>query len=109
MALNSDGVSFKDHLLAVEKITKKKPKELLDLVELPDSFRECWNWFINLNNSRSSGFGMGAITYTEMYSYFNLMQIEVSPEEIEVIKMFDLIAMKSYNEQQEQNKVKNKK
>jgi hypothetical protein len=84
-------------------MTKKKPKELLELLELPDSFRECWNWFLSLNNSRQAGMGMSPISYTEMLSYFTLLQIDPSPEEIDIIKMFDYLAMKAHSDQQEQN------
>lgn len=95
-------------MLAIERVTKKKPKELLDLVELPDTFRECWFWFISLNNTRSSGFGMSPITYTEILSYFMLMEIDVEPWEVDVIKMFDGIALESTKKQQEKEQLANK-
>ena len=52
--------------------------------------------------------GISAISYLEMKAYFDLLQIYVEPWEIEVIKMFDRVALNITAKQQEQ-KNKNKK
>lgn len=96
-------------MLNVEKITRKKPKELDNLVELPNNLRECWFWFLSLNSTRSSGFGVSPITYTELFSYFSLMDIDIAPEEIEIIKMFDSIALEANKKHQEQEQRKKQK
>lgn len=93
----------------VERVTGKKPVELENRIELPDSMKEIWYWFLALNNTRTSGFGMSPITYTEMGNYFNLHQIEVEPFEIEVIKLLDSVAMEHSQKQQEKSKNNNKK
>ena len=101
---------MREHLEAVERITKKKPKELAEQVELPESMAQYWDWFLSLNKSRASGFGASPITYTEMLSYFTLIGIEPEKYEIDIIKMFDSIAISSAREQEqeEKNKINNK-
>lgn len=100
---------LREHLETVAKAIGKKPKELEDLVELPSNFNEVWDWFLALNNTRSSGFGISAITYTEIRSFFQLMQIDVQPWEIRVIKMLDSIALEISNEKHQKDQKKNKK
>lgn len=82
------------------------PKELSDLIEMPESLVNCWLWFIDLHKTRSSGFGIAAIQYSEIHSYFNLLQIQVEPWEIELIKLFDGIALPIISEQQAKNQRK---
>lgn len=79
-----------------------------ELVELPNCFKQCWYWFLDLNSTRSAGFGISAITYSEIYYYFKVLQIEVEPWEIEIIKMFDSVAMDTMQKQQEQEAQQNK-
>jgi hypothetical protein len=107
-AIQKDGKTLREHLEAVERLTKKKPKELIEQVELPESMSEYWEWFTALNKSRSSGFGASPITYTEMVSYFSLIGIEPEKWEIDIVKMFDSIALSSAREQEEKNKTNNK-
>jgi hypothetical protein len=106
-----DGNTLREHLLLVEKQTKRTPKELQDLVELPRHMLEVWNWFAELNSTRPVGMAVGAITYTEIKNYFDLMGIDVSPEEVQLIKLFDRIAMKHSEQEQkaEQSTAKSKK
>lgn len=90
-------------------MTGETPKELLDLVELPEVFHDCWEWFIDLYNSRSVGMASAnPISFTDMYSYFQLMQVEPDPWEIKVIKMFDSIAMQIEHKQMKQTQQENK-
>lgn len=44
----------------------------------------------------SNGFGANPITYTEMKSYFDLIQIEPEEWEINLIKQFDNVALEVY-------------
>jgi len=99
---------LREHLEAVERLTKKKPKELTEQVELPESLNECWDWFLSLSKSRLSGFGASPIMYSEMWSYFSLIGVEPDKYEVDIIKMFDSIAMSSAREQEEKNKTNNK-
>lgn len=65
------------------------PKELEDLVELPDSCKHVWEMFLELNQTRSSGFGISPITFTEIYSMSKLREIKLLQWEIDLIKRFD--------------------
>lgn len=45
--------------------------------------------------------GMSSIPYSEMLAFFELIGVSPDPCEIEVIELFDRVAMKIYSEQQE--------
>ena len=52
---------------------------------------------MSLNSTRTSnGFGANPITYTEMKSYFDLIQVEPEEWEIDLIKRFDNVALDAY-------------
>ena len=76
---------------------------------MPDTMREYWQWFIDLNNSRPSSMGgISSIQYLEMMAYFTLNGISAEPQEVQIIKMLDGVAISAAREQEEQNKSKNK-
>lgn len=106
--VQADGKTLKENLLNVQRQLKKTPKELENLVELPNCMQEYWNWFIRLSNHRPSGMGISAIPYSEMLAFFELMGIIPDPIDIEVIEMFDRVAMKYYQKQQEKEQAKAK-
>lgn len=106
--VDAHGNTKRDNLLSAQRQLKRVPKELEDLVELPDCMREYWIWFIRLSNRRPSGMGISAIPYSEMRSFFELMGIVPEPYEIEVIEMFDSVAIKHYQKQQEKEQAKSK-
>jgi hypothetical protein len=84
---------------------------LYDFVELPDCMREYWTWFTRLNNRRPVGMGgISSIPYSEMQAFFELNDITPEPYEIEILEVFDNIAIKHYQKQQEKehNKAKAK-
>lgn len=81
--------------------------ELENLVELPESMRYVWLFFIELHNSRSSsGFGINPISYTEIKAYFDLNRIIPSDWEISLIKRMDNEAMKIHAEEAEKQQKK---
>ena len=71
--------------------------------------KEIWGWFLELNNTRTSGFGPSPITFTEMKSYFSLYDIDITVTEVELIKMLDSIAMSTSKKQEENKNNKTKK
>jgi len=81
----------------------KIPSQLAQAQEspLPDSLKTYWDWFIRLSNHRQSGMGINSISYLEMKAFFDLHGIYPEPYEVEVIEMFDRIAVKYFSEQQE--------
>lgn len=106
--VQADGKTLKENLLNVQRQLKRTPKELEDLVELPECMQEYWIWFIKLSNKRPSGMGISAIPYSEMLAFFELMGITPEIYEIEVLEAFDRIAMKHYQKQQEKEQAKAK-
>ncbi len=105
--VQSDGKSLMDHLLSV-KAQGINPLELENLVELPESLREQWFWFLALNSTRQCGFGFSPISYSEIYSFFKLIKIEPDQSDIDVIRLFDSVAIDANNKKQ-QKEQKNKK
>lgn len=87
-----------------------KPKELEELVDLPESMHLVWNYFIDLNSTRgSNGFGVNPITFTEMKSYFDLYDISPLFYEVELIKKLDRVALDCFHKQQEKENKKTTK
>jgi len=93
----------------IQKNTRKVPKELENLVELPHTMLDVWNWFAELNSTRPVGMAVGAITYTEIKNYFDLLGIEVTPQEVQIIKMLDRVSLKHSEEQDKAEKQKSQK
>lgn len=69
---------------------------------------EYWTWFSKLNNRRPAGMGVSPIMYSEMKAFFELNNLNPDPYEIEVIEIFDRIALKAYSDQQEKRDNKEK-
>ena len=77
------------------------------MIALPETMREYWQWFLDLNATRPQGMGgISSIQYLEMTAYFNLNSIEVEPQEVQIIKMLDSVAIAASREQEEKNKKK---
>lgn len=76
---------------------------------LPVAAQFAWTYFLRLHNTRQSG-GFGgffAISYQEMLAFFNLEQTFPEPYELELIRVWDKLALEhSYKEQQKANKSK---
>lgn len=106
--VQADGKTLKENLLNVQRQLKRTPKELEDLVELPDCMQEYWSWFCRLSNRRPSGMGVSAIPYSEMLAFFELLGVVPEPYEIHVLELFDSIAIKHYQKQQEKEQSKSK-
>lgn len=65
-------------------------------------FYEVWGWFLRLNSKRgSNGFGVNPIQYSEICSFFELMQYTPSAWELELIERLDSVVLEVYAEQQE--------
>lgn len=101
---------MRDQLNSVWRQTGKKPKELDELLELPQSCLSVWKWFIDLHNARgSNGFGINPITYTEIKSYFDLIDLQPEEWEVTLIKLLDNEALAAYAKEAELERKKNSK
>jgi hypothetical protein len=95
--------------MSVWRQTGVRPKELEDMLEFPQDMAQVWKFFIDLHNARSSnGFGVNPISYSEMYSYFKLIEIQPHDWEIETIKKLDKVALEAFAEQAKREQKKNK-
>jgi hypothetical protein len=103
-----DGTTIRDQLNNVWRQTGIKPKELDQLIELPESCKLCWNWFLSLNRTRPVSMQACAITYLEIKAFFDLQGIEPQPEEVDMIVLFDSIAMKVMQEEHKRKLPKEK-
>lgn len=83
----------------MQEQTGVTPKELEDCVDLPSVFNDVWHWFLMLNSSRTSSMSVNPIAFSEMQAFFDLMQINPLPWEIEILKIFDNVAMKHYSKE----------
>jgi hypothetical protein len=79
--------------------TGQRPRELDNLAELPTSCYECWSWFLNLNESRTSnGFGFNPISYSDIDAFFRLRKIIPEQWEVDLIKRLDRETLGIYAE-----------
>lgn len=85
---------------SVWRQTGVKPKELDDLIELPNSMLELWIVFLNLNSARSSnGFGINPISYVEIKSYYDLIGVQPEEWELLALRKLDTVVLEIYAEQ----------
>jgi hypothetical protein len=98
---------LRDQLNSVWRQTGVKPKELEELKELPESCRQVWKWFIDLNNSRSSnGYGVNPLSYSDIKAYLDMISIDVEEWELNLIKRIDNEALNSYSKEAEAERKK---
>lgn len=95
--------------MSVWRQTGVKPKELEDMLEFPQDMMQVWKFFIDLHNGRSgNGFSANPISYSDIYSYFQLIGIEPHDWEIDVIRKLDMIALDAFAEQARKEQKKSK-
>jgi hypothetical protein len=95
--------------MSVWRQTGVRPKELEDMIEFPQTVAHVWKFFIDLHNTRSSnGFGVNPISYSDIYSYFKLLEIQPYDWEIETITKLDKVALEAFAEQAKKEQKKNK-
>lgn len=87
---SKDGFTLRQQLESVWRQIGKKPKELENLITLPESCYFVWKCFSDLHNARSSnGYSLNPINYTEIKSYFYLIDIVPEEWEVSLIRRFD--------------------
>jgi len=100
----SSGSSKREQLESVWRQLGYKPPELEDLIELPDYYQDMWRIFLDLNSTRGhNGFSPLRISYTEISNYCQLLQINLTPIEIEAIAIMDRIVLEVNSKQEKQN------
>lgn len=94
--VQKDGSTYKDHLKLIEERSGKIQEEL-HYESIPNSCLHVWDWFLQLDSSRSSGMQVNPLTYSDMYAFFKLYNVEPEDWEITLLKQFDRVALKEYN------------
>lgn len=99
--MQSGGSSkLKEQLLSVERQTGIRPKELDDFVDCPEDLKYIWDWFVELDSTRTgSGFGVNPIQFSEIVAYFTLIDIEPDAFEITALRMLDRVALNHYRKE----------
>lgn len=72
---------------------------------LPSAAQFAWMYFLRLNQTRHQG-GFGgffAINYQEMLAFFTLEGLFPEPYELELIRVWDGVALKHLNKKKEDN------
>lgn len=94
-----DGKTLRETLEVVERITGKKPQDLINPVDLPEFLTPLWQDFISLNQTRQSGMSAQPISYLEIDAYSRLMQKKFSKFDVITIKRLDALSMKEFNKE----------
>jgi hypothetical protein len=93
---------LREQLLSVQRQTKKVPKQLQDLVSLPESMMQIWGHFITLDAQRSSnGYSANPLSFTEIASYFSLIKEDVDVWEVQLLRRLDQTLLSVYSKQAE--------
>lgn len=104
-ATQSDGSMMREHYESLKKRYGVVPDEVKNLIPaMPRRFIQEWRWFLELNDTRQNGMSIERITHVEMKAFFDLKGIDPEPLEVEIIKMFDAIAVRTMQEHQEKER-----
>ena len=84
--------SLRDQLNSVYRQTGVLPIELVEEPQIPECLDYVWQWFIELNRTRSSnGFSMNPISYSEIDSWARVTGTPINPFEVQLIKDLDTL------------------
>lgn len=101
----SDGSTLRDHYESLRKQYGIVPPEVQNLIPgMPRRFIQEWRWFLELNDTRQNGMSIERITHMEMKAFFDLKGIDPEPLEVEILKMFDAIAVRTMQEHAEKER-----
>lgn len=81
---------------APQVISDQTFEELPEEVRCPPELEYIWDWYYELDASRSSGFDLNPILYTEIEAWSRLNSLTLSSFEIKAIKAIDVAYMR-YN------------
>lgn len=101
----SDGCTLRQHLESFERITGKKSPQLENAPKMPRFYEYIWGWFCDLNRSRgNNGFGLNALSYSEIQAWSNLLSIRPHAWEIELLRSIDNEYLKVANKPKNKGK-----
>ena len=106
------GSSRREHLLQVLENAPDDSElyditllQLADIPEIPFYLEHIWNWFWQIHQGRTQGMsGPNPLTWQDLYSWQNVLQIQVRPFEFELIKEIDSTYLKYISDRQQKKK-----
>lgn len=87
---DEDGTTKYQRLSHLEQATGKPH---LPEIVIPLDVIYLWEWFMDLHNSRPSGFGLSPISYTELKAWTELTKIKPTPWEVQVLRRMDFCVL----------------
>ena len=69
--------------------TRVVSQELQDLKSVPPEMVYLWDWYKALSDSRSAGFSVNAIAWSDIAAFFSLMKLSPTPWEVSTIRQID--------------------
>lgn len=79
----------KANCFAPQVLSDQTFDETPDVVLCPVEVEHVWDWYVELDSTRNSGFDIGPVTFAEIESWSRLMKIEVSPFEVQSLRAID--------------------
>lgn len=64
---------------------------------------------MRLNNQRQSGMSVNPLSYSDINSFFNLIDVDVTEEELNIILLLDRVVLDHYAEEQKKMEKRNTK
>jgi len=92
---DEDGTTKFDRLSHLENATGKPH---LPEILIPVDVQYLWDWFMDLNNARQSGFGISPISYMELQAWAHMTGVQPTIWEVQVLKRIDLHLVGMINE-----------
>jgi hypothetical protein len=91
---DKDGITEREHLEQVERQTGRRLEALEPPTPFPMLMEHVWSAFINLSNSRTTGFsGPNPITYEQIKAWKELTETPIDPWEIQAVIRLDRVYM----------------
>lgn len=69
--------------------------ELANLPELPRETAHLWEWYQDLSGARGAGFSINAISWIDLWAYFDLKRMRPEPWEVQTLRALDEAFMQS--------------
>ncbi|OUL98543.1 hypothetical protein A8M77_30955 [Variovorax sp. JS1663] len=63
--------------------------ELASLPELPRETAHIWDWYQDLSGARGAGFSINAISWIDVWAYFQLKRMTPQPWEVQTLRALD--------------------
>ena len=89
-------------LQAIQKQTGKISTELSNVPTLPAESAHVWRWWLAMHaKRRSNGMGIGALTWSDVGAYFDLIRTKPLPWEVDAIDRIDTLYLWTQNPKSE--------